>query len=59
MGSELLVEPAISRAAAQHPSPTLNDIRERAYRKWVAAGMPSGNGYHFWLEAEEELLHER
>lgn len=35
---------------------TLNQIRERAYSKWVAAGMPEGDGGRFWLEAEQELL---
>jgi hypothetical protein len=36
--------------------PTLNDICERALRKWEAAGRPAGSCLRFWLEAEEELL---
>jgi len=34
----------------------LNDIRARAYSKWVAAGRPEGDSWRFWLEAEQELL---
>ena len=37
------------------PPPYLNDIRDRAYEKWVAAGMPPGDGVRFWLEAEQEI----
>jgi hypothetical protein len=32
------------------------DIRLCAYRKWEAAGMPSGDGVQFWLEAEQEMV---
>jgi hypothetical protein len=31
------------------------DIRRCAYRKWVAAGKPGGDGIQFWLQAEQEL----
>jgi hypothetical protein len=31
----------------------------RAYAKWVAAGTPDRDTCHFWLEAEQELLHGR
>ena len=31
-------------------------IRQRAYLKWLAAGMPAGDGINFWLEAEKEIL---
>lgn len=41
------------------PAVTLNDIRELAQSKWLAAGRPEGDGMRFWLEAEQELLHER
>jgi hypothetical protein len=34
-------------------------IRLRAYLKWEAAGMPPGDGLHFWLDAEKELLQEK
>jgi hypothetical protein len=30
-------------------------IRMLAYRKWEAAGRPSGDGVNFWLQAEREL----
>jgi DUF2934 family protein len=30
-------------------------IRQLAYRKWEAAGRPSGDGVNFWLEAERGL----
>ena len=45
----------VSAAAARRPLLLLNDIRDRAYEKWVAAGMPPGDGAHFWLEAEQEI----
>ena len=32
------------------------DIRLLAYRKWETAGKPAGDGVHFWLEAEHELM---
>lgn len=32
------------------------DIRLSAYRKWVTAGRPVGDGVQFWLEAEQELV---
>ncbi len=34
----------------------LNDIRSRAYQKWLAAGGPAGDCTRFWEEAEQELL---
>ena len=34
-------------------------IRELAYRKWEAAGCPAGDGFDFWLEAEQEVNAER
>lgn len=34
------------------------DIMVRANEKWVAAGMPKGDGSRFWSEAEQELRHE-
>lgn len=32
------------------------DIRLCAYRKWEAAGKPTGDGVLFWLEADQELM---
>jgi len=32
------------------------DIRLCAYRKWEAAGKPTGDGVQFWLKAEQELV---
>jgi Protein of unknown function (DUF2934) len=40
---------------ARRPLPFLNDIRNRAYEKWVAAGRPPGDGARFWVEAEQEI----
>lgn len=31
------------------------EIRDRAYYKWEAAGCPCCDGVEFWLEAEAEL----
>ncbi len=50
----------IGRPVVNHrPPPFLNDIRDRAYEKWVAAGMPPGDSVRFWLEAEQELCAEQ
>lgn len=45
-------------AIPQHHVPAVFEevIRHRAYFKWVASGMPDGDGANFWLEAEHELL---
>ncbi len=41
---------------SKHPKKITDDeIRALAYAKWSAAGCPSGDGMHFWLEAEQEL----
>jgi hypothetical protein len=32
-----------------------DEIRLCAYRKWEAAGKPSGDGVQFWLAAKQEL----
>lgn len=32
------------------------DIRERAYFKWLEAGCPDGHDNEFWLSAEREIL---
>jgi len=34
-------------------------IRAHAHRKWEAAGCPAGDGFDFWLEAEQEVNVER
>jgi len=31
------------------------EIRVLAYQKWIAAGMPPGDGTDFWIEAEREI----
>ena len=51
-------EPAIAAASPpQYAKPiSHDDIRQRAYLKWEAAGRPHGDGSHFWAEAERELL---
>jgi hypothetical protein len=36
---------------------TEQNIRERAYFKWLEAGCPDGNDNEFWLSAERELLY--
>lgn len=37
------------------PPVTEDDIRTLAHAKWEAAGYPSGDGFDFWLAAEQEL----
>lgn len=34
-------------------------IRERAYYKWQAAGTPPSDGVDFWLQAEREVREQR
>ena len=36
-----------------------DDIRLSAFRKWEAAGKPHGDSVRFWLEAEQELTHDK
>ena len=36
--------------------PTDEEIRQRAYELWEAAGSPEGSADVFWREAEQELL---
>jgi hypothetical protein len=31
------------------------EIGEKAYQKWEAAGKPAGKDLKFWLEAQQEL----
>ena len=40
-------------------SVSADDIRRRAYEKWERAGKPAGDGVQFWLEAEQELMHDK
>ncbi len=47
-----------STAAKQPEAPPLTcceNIRERAFVLWEAAGCPCGDGVEFWLQAEAEL----
>jgi len=37
------------------PTATEHDIRTLAHAKWQAAGCPAGDGFDFWLAAEQEL----
>lgn len=46
---------AVEATDVAPPTPTEEQIRELAYRKWEAAGHPSGDGVEFWLAAEREL----
>ena len=52
-------EAACSAAQQQPPDVGREAIRERAHRKWEAAGCPAGDGLDFWLEAEREVNAER
>lgn len=42
-------------AEAARPLPTADDIRERAYHRYLARGGSQGNELDDWLEAEREL----
>ena len=50
-GSHLPVTPV----AVTRSTPSAEQIRELAYRKWEAAGSPPSDGVPFWLEAERVL----
>ena len=41
--------------AKRRPILFLNDIRDLAHKKWMAAGRPPGDCTRFWLEAEQEI----
>jgi hypothetical protein len=52
-------KPAVASVLAE-PSPngetiSEEEIRPSAYRHWVAAGKPGGDGVNFWLEAKREF----
>jgi Protein of unknown function (DUF2934) len=51
--------PAVGDTCHNGRMVSANDIRLCAYRKWENAGMPTGDGLQFWLEAEQELAHAR
>ncbi len=42
--------------AKSRPVVTMNDIHCLAFRKWNAAGRPTGDCTRFWLEAERDLV---
>ena len=47
-----------TRADEQQSAPdnaAREQVRERAYYKWEAAGCPCCDGVEFWLQAEAEL----
>ena len=52
-------EVACSSNQQQPPDASEEAIRERAHRKWEAAGRPAGDGLDFWLEAEREIQADR
>jgi len=51
-------KPAVASGDNYHNGKLVSeeDIRLCAYRKWEAAGKPTGDGVQFWLEAEQELV---
>jgi hypothetical protein len=51
----LLETPRTMTAGARAKSLSPQDIGERAYQKWEAAGKPIGKDLKFWLEAQREL----
>lgn len=50
-------QPAIVVAEPSRNGQMVSDeeIRQRAHQLWEAAGKPSGDGFQFWIEAEQEL----
>lgn len=41
--------------AAAPAGPSFDEIKDRAYAMWEAAGKPEGDDQRFWYEAELEL----
>ncbi len=37
-------------------TPSQQLIQNAAYEAWVQAGRPTGNDWHFWLQAEQAYL---
>jgi hypothetical protein len=55
-GSAILpAAPATCLSPVSRHRPCPEEIRLRAYGKWVSAGRPPGDGVCFWLAAEQEL----
>ncbi len=48
-------KPRTMTAGARAKSASRQDIGDRAYQKWEAAGKPTGKDLKFWLEAQREL----
>lgn len=48
---------AVAHADERHndQAASADEIRLAAYWKWENAGKPAGDGFLFWLEAEQEL----
>ena len=42
-------------AAPNNVPASEEEVRRIAYLKWEAAGRPEGDGFNFWVEAEQEL----
>lgn len=49
------VSPSAETSPAGAPTPTLDEIRERAYHRFLARGGAHGAEVDDWLEAEREL----
>jgi hypothetical protein len=47
--------PVTGAPSGNGKSPSLEELRVLAYKKWEAAGRPESDGIYFWLEAEREL----
>lgn len=49
-------QPVAARQPQNGKPVSEEEIRQRAYLKWEAAGRPAGDGANFWIEAQRELL---
>jgi hypothetical protein len=58
-GPTAKAQPAAAVGNGEHAvsAAPVEEIRLRAYARWEHAGKPAGDGVKFWLEAEQELLH--
>ena len=49
----------VTSAPADAPAPSEDEIRQRAYERYLERGGGQGSDFEDWLDAEEELRHRK
>jgi|SRR5918994_745181 hypothetical protein len=52
------LSPAVSKRADAMDPELRHRIEERAYALWEADGRPDGRALDYWLQAEQEIVHQ-